>query len=406
MNSLPAELNLKILHHVRDSTPTLKSSSNTVASMRQGNAYNEFLLLMALYHRRWTAVAQSELFHHIILVNEDKTQLLLKLLSEEVDNSFRTYAHSASSIILGRFLSRASYEGWKDQVDELAQYCPNIVDISCAYVNTNFSDFRELSPLQLTTEAQLNESWSWRRAENIKRLDRLNLYRGFQRGSSSFSLSITNLSLESSELSEPLDPISFPVLTHLFFDCLYGPTSQSVLPLLPRITSLTIGESCSQSGESCSQSQIDRMLSASTSLTTISISSSDFVYLDDGSCNVIKERLEMIRVTRGRYRVDFSKLADCITGSTVLKKVILDGLTFVNVSGQVNEIAELKKVVEACKKKKTVELWKVNFIVNGKVDLDADVVSFLPSYNPWIAPHEYDRYFRRPRLICHESALL
>ena len=148
MNSLPTELNLKVLHHVRDSTSTLKFSSYAIASMRQGNAYNKFLLLMALYHRRWTAVAQSELFHHISLVNEDKTQLLLKLLSEEGDNSFRKYAQSASSIIMGRLFGRANYyEGWKDQVDELAEYCPNIVEISCACVNTQVSDFRELSPV-------------------------------------------------------------------------------------------------------------------------------------------------------------------------------------------------------------------------------------------------------------------
>ena len=48
----------------------------------------------------------------------------------------------------------------------------------------------------------------------------------------------------------------------------------------------------------------------------------------------------------------------------------------------------LKRVVDACcKKKKTVELWKENLAVNGKVDLDADIVGFLSSFNPWIAPY-------------------
>jgi hypothetical protein len=148
MNSLPTELNLNILHHVRDSTPTLKFSYYAVGSMRQASTYSEFLLLMALYHRHWTALAQSELFHHIILKDGDKTQLLLKLLSEEGDNSFRKYAQSASSIIMGRLFGRANYyEGWKDHLDELAEYCPNIVEISCACVNTQVSDFRELSPV-------------------------------------------------------------------------------------------------------------------------------------------------------------------------------------------------------------------------------------------------------------------
>ncbi len=119
------------------------------------------------------------------------------------------------------------------------------------------------------------------------------------------------------------------------------------------------------------------MLSASTSLTTISIWSLDFYNLDDGSCNVIKERLEVITVHAGRDRIDFSKLSECIAGSKVSKKVILDGSTFNNDGGWANSIAQLKILVEACKKKKTVELWKENFTVNGKVDLDADVVGFL-----------------------------
>jgi hypothetical protein len=148
MNSLPTELNLNILHHVRDSISNATILSDMSTAMTHGVEYNRFLLLMALYHRDWTASAQSELFRQIILVNEDKTQLLLKLLSEEGDNSFRKYAQSASSIIMGRLFGRANYyEGWKDHLDELAEYCPNIVEISCACVNTKLSDFRELSPV-------------------------------------------------------------------------------------------------------------------------------------------------------------------------------------------------------------------------------------------------------------------
>jgi hypothetical protein len=129
------------------------------------------------------------------------------------------------------------------------------------------------------------------------------------------------------------------------------------------------------------------MISASTALTTISIQSSDFGHLDDGSCNVIKERLEVITVHAGRDRIDFSKLSECIAGSKVLKKVIIGRLTRPAVSGQANRIAELRKVVEACKKKKSVELWKENFTVNGKVDLNADVVSCFSCSDRWTTPY-------------------
>ena len=129
------------------------------------------------------------------------------------------------------------------------------------------------------------------------------------------------------------------------------------------------------------------MVSASTSLDKILMSDYNFDCLNEGSHNIIKKRLEVIRIRLGSDLRDFSKLAECITGSKVLKKVILDGLNFINVSGKVKKITALKRVVEACKKKNTVELWKENLAVNGKVDLDADIVSFLSSFNPWIAPY-------------------
>jgi hypothetical protein len=154
MNSLPTELNLKVLHHVRDSTPTLKFSSYAVSSMRQANAYNEFLLLMALLHRHWTALAQSELFHHIVLVYQSRTRSLLNLLSKRENDHFRTYAQTAASIRVGyeRTGYAQDYDDLKDHLDELAGYCPNIVEISCAGVKAMFSDFGELSAAQAQTK--------------------------------------------------------------------------------------------------------------------------------------------------------------------------------------------------------------------------------------------------------------
>jgi hypothetical protein len=146
------------------------------------------------------------------------------------------------------------------------------------------------------------------------------------------------------------------------------------------------------------------MLSASTSLTTISIWSLDFYNLDDGSCNVIKERLEVITVHAGRDRIDFSKLSECIAGSKVLKKVIIDGVLPTAPSMTANRIAELKIVVEACKKKESVELWKENFIVNGKVDLNADVVGSFSCFNPWTTTYSIYRCYRQHRFIWYELA--
>jgi hypothetical protein len=149
MNSLPTELNLKILHHVKGSIRNATFTSDAETVVKHGTAYNNFLSQMASYDRHWTALAQSELFHHIILANESRTRLLLKLLRTSDNGVFRTYAEKTSSIRLGHAQgNNREYHGLKKHLNELAEYCPNIVEISCIALKTNFSDFREL-PLSL-----------------------------------------------------------------------------------------------------------------------------------------------------------------------------------------------------------------------------------------------------------------
>jgi hypothetical protein len=150
MNSLPTELNLKILHHVKGSIRNATFTSDAETAVKHGTAYNnKFLLQMASYDRYWTALAQSELFHHIILADEDRTRLLLKLLRTSDNGVFKTYAAKTSSIRLGHAKgNNREYHGSKEHLNELAEYCPNVVEISCFDLETKFSDFREL-PLSL-----------------------------------------------------------------------------------------------------------------------------------------------------------------------------------------------------------------------------------------------------------------
>jgi hypothetical protein len=392
MNSLPTELNLKILRHVRNSIPNEAFAADADAYMAHGTACNNLLLGMAKFHRHWTAAAQSELFHHMILVDEDKIRSLLKLLRKRRNNRFRKYAQMAASCTLGYCSGSAqNWDDLKDDLDELAEYCPNIVEVSCDVINTKFSDFGELysSPAEIGLI-------SWCPAEKIKRLKRLNLLGRRYDGSGAFSLSITHLAMKGCYLPNPLDPSSFPFLRHLFYDCASDDSLRSVLPLLPQIQCLRIGESCSLP-------QTHGLVSASISLTTISISDFRFEQLIDESQNIIKERLEVVVVKSGRYRVDFSKLAEYITGSTVLKKVILDGLMSTFPIARANRMAELKKLIEACEEQGTVELWKENFTVNGKVDLNADLVCSLMSSDPWTATYSSYRSVRQPHLNWYES---
>ncbi len=144
MNSLPTELNLKILHHFRDSDPDAPFAGHSGFSIAHGEEYNAFLLRMALYHRHWTALAQAELFHYILLKDADKTRLLLKLLKKRGNGVFRTYAEKTPIIRLGYYTDRHEWDDLKDHLEKLAEYCPNIAEIWCTSVNTKLSDFREL----------------------------------------------------------------------------------------------------------------------------------------------------------------------------------------------------------------------------------------------------------------------
>jgi hypothetical protein len=106
MNSIPNELKLQILRRYRGFLPDPAFDAQPILAMDHDNAYNEILLRMALFHREWTALAQSELFHLIILVDGRKTELLLKLLREK--DVFADYAKSVTSIRLGH-VSKISY---------------------------------------------------------------------------------------------------------------------------------------------------------------------------------------------------------------------------------------------------------------------------------------------------------
>ena len=145
MNSHATELNLKILHRVRDSIPDATLTSDFRTSLAHRAKFNAFLLRMARYHRHWTVSAQSELFHHIILENEGKLRSLLNLLRDVENSVIRKYAEKSSSIAVGDDFTEG-YEQLKEDLDELAGYCPNIVEVSCDALNTQLSDFGVLSP--------------------------------------------------------------------------------------------------------------------------------------------------------------------------------------------------------------------------------------------------------------------
>jgi hypothetical protein len=133
MNSIPSELKQQILQYSRDFLPDLPFGDYPDKAMEHDDEYYNLLLQMS-YHKEWRAVAQSELFDRIIiLVNESKTELLLKLLKD--DGVFANYAKSVKSIRIGKIGEPYDGTTLEATLGKLANYCPEIVEISCVNVN-------------------------------------------------------------------------------------------------------------------------------------------------------------------------------------------------------------------------------------------------------------------------------
>jgi hypothetical protein len=129
MLSLPVELQLQTIHHIRDSIPSTlfeDSAYHTIVAIKE---YNKVLAALALYHREWTAIAQSELFRNLYIRDAEKMKSLLDLLhgSEESRGNIK---HSRSAVLGGKLYWRLP-RGRRDDLDELADYCPDLAEMSC-----------------------------------------------------------------------------------------------------------------------------------------------------------------------------------------------------------------------------------------------------------------------------------
>jgi hypothetical protein len=104
--------------------------------------YHNNLFAFALSSKEWTAIAQAELFRNIILNNQSKTGQFLKLVRE--NKELRRYADSATSIRFGgEAMGGFDMTGLDDDLDEIALYCPNVVEISCYRVIMRLEYFRK-----------------------------------------------------------------------------------------------------------------------------------------------------------------------------------------------------------------------------------------------------------------------
>jgi hypothetical protein len=135
----------------------------------------------------------------------------------------------------------------------------------------------------------------------------------------------------------------------------------NIFPLLPQLTSLIVDSPTAS---------IQQCVKLSTSLKLLSLSLCAIRNLNSDTQAIIRDSIERLRILIGyNPRSDpHTALSAIITGSRVMKKVIVDGSKPSNYGESVNDTMGI--LVPMCKKAK-VELWKEKFKVgNGKVDLN------------------------------------
>jgi hypothetical protein len=138
---LPVELIIEIFRRVRALIGRYDFKREPGTSMRLERGYYNNLLAFALSIKEWTPIAQSELFRNIILKTRSQTEQFLKLVTE--GKEFRGHAESALSIRFGGWAERPfDAAGLGNDLDQIALYCPNVVEISCYRVDVRVEYFR------------------------------------------------------------------------------------------------------------------------------------------------------------------------------------------------------------------------------------------------------------------------
>jgi hypothetical protein len=138
---LPIELILEIFRRVQKLIGRFDFKLNYVLSMGHDQEYYNNFLAFALSSKEWTAIAQAELFKNVILRNRTRTGQFLKLVRD--NKELRRHAESAISIrFSGESEGGYNAEGLDDDLNEIALYCPTVVEISCYRVDVRLEYFR------------------------------------------------------------------------------------------------------------------------------------------------------------------------------------------------------------------------------------------------------------------------
>jgi hypothetical protein len=137
---LPVELIIEIFRRVQKLIGRVDFNQAPWDSLMLDQEYYDNLLAFALSAKEWTAIAQAELFRHVILKNRNKTSGFLDALRGS--EKLRGFSHAVTSLNFGSHYAYYKTEGLGDDLDEIALYCPNVVEISCYKIGVVLEYFR------------------------------------------------------------------------------------------------------------------------------------------------------------------------------------------------------------------------------------------------------------------------
>lgn len=142
---LPVELWINVFRDVRQSIGVISFGMEAETSMYNEALYVNNLLNFCRVQKGWTAIAQLELFRHIILINDKKALLCFKLLEEkeELRNCIKS-VRFGEQYVCG---CRSHGETLKKVHNQIMECCPNIHHVSCSSMSIQLEIFRKLLPL-------------------------------------------------------------------------------------------------------------------------------------------------------------------------------------------------------------------------------------------------------------------
>jgi hypothetical protein len=163
---IPVELILEIFRAVQKLIGRKEWIRWGNASTELDQEYCNNLLAFALSSKEWTAIAQAELFRTVNL--KDRSRMSRFLEAARGSEKLRVLSRGVTSLYLG-CSSSLIYEvvGLGDDLNEIALYCPNVVEVSTLYVDVRLEYFRMSLPSHLAPRNVLTTLFARRKYEEV-----------------------------------------------------------------------------------------------------------------------------------------------------------------------------------------------------------------------------------------------